>query len=89
MINNLLLKWARTPDVENIIKVTKLRFYKQVWRYFTYSLVHGSVIHIALNVCGMIIVGLPLELTNRSWKVGLVFTAGKKLNTKVVIMENF
>jgi len=48
----------------------------QVWRYLTYSLVHGSKSHVIINATFELVVGLPLEMTNGLWRVALVYFSG-------------
>jgi len=48
----------------------------QVWRFFTYSLVHAGYEHILVNISLMLLVGLSLEMTNSWWRVATVYTLG-------------
>ena len=48
----------------------------QIWRYFTYSLVHGSNSHLAINAAFAILVGLPLEMTQSFFRILIVYLSG-------------
>ncbi|XP_072387033.1 rhomboid-related protein 2-like [Diabrotica undecimpunctata] len=49
---------------------------KEVWRYFTYSLVHIGYPHLILNLVVQLILGLPLEIVHKKWRVLIVYLAG-------------
>jgi membrane associated rhomboid family serine protease len=42
---------------------------EQVWRLFTYSIVHNGLLHVFLNMIGLMISSLIIEVTN-SWHIG-------------------
>jgi len=48
----------------------------EVWRYFTYILLHGSVLHLTLNLCLLLMVSLPLEMTHGTVRTQIVALAG-------------
>eukprot|EP00088_Acartia_fossae_P000593 TRINITY_DN10248_c0_g1_i2.p1 TRINITY_DN10248_c0_g1~~TRINITY_DN10248_c0_g1_i2.p1 ORF type:complete len:637 (+),score=102.63 TRINITY_DN10248_c0_g1_i2:167-2077(+) len=48
----------------------------EVWRYLTYSLVHSGVAHITLNLVMQLFVGLPLEMSHGSLRIGIVYMSG-------------
>ena len=48
----------------------------QIWRFFTYSLVHSGMEHILVNIVLQLLVGLALEMSNSWWRVGLVYVLG-------------
>lgn len=48
----------------------------EVWRWFTYSLVHVGWNHLIFNVIIQLIFGLFLEIVNGSLRVGLVYVCG-------------
>ena len=41
---------------------------EQVWRFLTYQFVHGGHQHIFFNMLMQLMVGLPLELSQRGWR---------------------
>jgi len=48
----------------------------EVWRWFTYSFLHGDDLHITLNLILQLLVGLSLEMSNNWWRVGIVYISG-------------
>ena len=49
---------------------------QEAWRYFSYALVHSGAGHIVINVVMQLIVGLPLEMSHGSLRIGNVYVAG-------------
>ena len=43
------------------------------WRFFTYAFVHNGPGHLITNLMTILFIGLPLELTNKWWRVAIVF----------------
>jgi len=60
----------------------------EVWRWFSYSLLHGNTTHIVLNLILMLMVGLPLEMTNNWWRVGIVYSSGVLFGSLVFSLTN-
>lgn len=50
-----------------------LRLPDDWWRYLSYSLQHVCFAHLGVNVALLLLVGLPLELEQGSWRVLVVF----------------
>jgi membrane associated rhomboid family serine protease len=48
----------------------------EVWRFFTYGFVHSGYFHIIFNVLVQLILGIPLEMVHRWWRILLVYTCG-------------
>ncbi|XP_057340057.1 protein rhomboid isoform X2 [Microplitis mediator] len=48
----------------------------QAWRYFTYMFVHASVFHIVVNLLVQIMLGIPLEMVHKWWRVLIIYLAG-------------
>ncbi|XP_043239167.1 protein rhomboid-like [Amphibalanus amphitrite] len=49
---------------------------REVWRLLTYMLVHVGWVHIVYNLIVQLLVGLPLELVHKWWRVGIVYLCG-------------
>uniref|UniRef100_A0A0N5BGV8 Rhomboid protease n=1 Tax=Strongyloides papillosus TaxID=174720 RepID=A0A0N5BGV8_STREA len=47
-----------------------------VWRLFTYSLIHSNLSHLINNLVTLIIFGLPLELVHGSLRLGILYAIG-------------
>lgn len=48
----------------------------EAWRYLTYMFVHAGITHIVFNVLTQIILGIPLELVHKQWRVCVVYLSG-------------
>jgi membrane associated rhomboid family serine protease len=48
----------------------------EVWRFFTYSFMHASLSHLLKNLLGLVLVGIPLEMSHPSWSVATVYGLG-------------
>ncbi|XP_028133692.1 rhomboid-related protein 2 isoform X3 [Diabrotica virgifera virgifera] len=58
---------------ETLIYIPQKR--KQVWRYFTYSLVHVGYTHLAVNLVVQLVLGIPLEIVHKKWRVLILYFA--------------
>lgn len=60
--------------------ITRLKFdpnkQEEVWRFFTYMLVHENWYHLVLNVVIQCLIAIPLERQQDSIRVGLLYLAG-------------
>ncbi|GLG99129.1 hypothetical protein R5R35_012168 [Gryllus longicercus] len=48
----------------------------EVWRYATYMFVHVGVMHITVNLLVQVLLGTPLEMVHRWWRVLIIYFAG-------------
>ncbi|XP_056643128.1 rhomboid-related protein 2 [Diorhabda sublineata] len=49
---------------------------REVWRYITYMFVHVGVFHLVINLFVQILLGIPLEMVHKWWRVLIVYLAG-------------
>ena len=62
------------PYESDLIYNPRRRF--EVWRYFTYALIHAGYLHLIFNIIVQLCLGVPLELIHKWWRVGLLYLAG-------------
>ncbi|KAL1502527.1 hypothetical protein ABEB36_007659 [Hypothenemus hampei] len=67
-------KFASGPTATNFIYEPFKRY--QFWRYITYMFVHIGVFHLFVNLAVQLLLGVPLEMVHRWWRVLLVYFAG-------------
>jgi rhomboid-related protein 1/2/3 len=48
----------------------------EVWRFITYMFVHVGAFHLFVNLLIQIILGIPLEMVHKWWRVLLIYFAG-------------
>ncbi|XP_019875758.2 rhomboid-related protein 2 [Aethina tumida] len=48
----------------------------EVWRFVTYMFVHIGVMHLIVNLLVQILLGIPLEMVHKWWRVLIVYFAG-------------
>lgn len=48
----------------------------QAWRYLSYMLVHIGLFHVLFNCLAQLVIGLPLELVHKWWRIGIVYLGG-------------
>jgi len=48
----------------------------EAWRYFTYMLIHVGSNHLIVNLMVQIILGIPLEMVHRWWRVLIIYFSG-------------
>ncbi|KAK9874299.1 hypothetical protein WA026_002651 [Henosepilachna vigintioctopunctata] len=48
----------------------------EVWRFFTYMFVHIGYYHLVVNLLVLLILGIPLEMVHKSWRVLSIYFAG-------------
>lgn len=52
------------------------RVWGEPWRFLTYGMIHNNFEHILTNTLCQIFFGLPLEMTNESWRIAIVYLSG-------------
>jgi len=48
----------------------------EVWRFVTYMFVHSGYFHLAFNLLVQLILGVPLEMVHRWWRICLIYVSG-------------
>ena len=48
----------------------------EFWRFVTYMFVHSGYFHITFNLLIQLILGLPLEMVHRWWRIFLIYVSG-------------
>jgi len=64
------------PTYSNYKLAYRMCCREQIWRWFTYSLMHASVAHIQGNVTLLIVLAIPLEMTSGTLRVMLIYLFG-------------
>ncbi|XP_015114444.1 rhomboid-related protein 2 [Diachasma alloeum] len=62
------------PTAKLLIYNPRKRY--EAWRYLTYMFVHAGVIHLTGNLLVQILLGIPLEMVHKWWRVLSVYFAG-------------
>ncbi|XP_050444710.1 protein rhomboid isoform X4 [Cataglyphis hispanica] len=48
----------------------------EAWRYLTYMFVHVGIFHLVVNLLVQIMLGIPLEMVHKWWRVLIIYIAG-------------
>jgi len=48
----------------------------EVWRFVTYMFVHSGYFHIGFNLLIQLVLGIPLEMVHRWWRILLIYICG-------------
>lgn len=48
----------------------------EIWRFVTYIVLHDGIVHLTVNVIVQILLGIPLEMVHRWWRVLLIYMVG-------------
>ncbi|XP_037088916.1 rhomboid-related protein 3-like [Pollicipes pollicipes] len=62
-------------DTESVL-IYSSRRRAEAWRFLSYMFVHVGYVHITTNLVVQLLVGLPLELVHRWWRVAIVYLCG-------------
>ncbi|GLV38422.1 rhomboid-4 [Carabus blaptoides fortunei] len=65
---------ANGPVAESMIYDPQRR--NEVWRFFSYMFVHVGPLHLIVNLAVQILLGIPLEMVHRGWRVMIIYCAG-------------
>lgn len=49
---------------------------KEIWRYMTYMFVHIGPLHLIVNLIVQVMLGIPLEMVHKWWRVLIIYLAG-------------
>ncbi|WKY00195.1 hypothetical protein Q1695_014782 [Nippostrongylus brasiliensis] len=58
-------------QVGPLLFAPKLR--SQVWRFFSYTLLHAGLIHLLGNIIVQLVIGVPLEVVHKPWRIGPLY----------------
>ncbi|CAG9536978.1 unnamed protein product [Cercopithifilaria johnstoni] len=45
----------------------------QAWRFFSYQFVHQGILHLLPNIIFQIVIGIPLELVHKMWRIAIIY----------------
>uniref|UniRef100_A0A915Q043 EF-hand domain-containing protein n=1 Tax=Setaria digitata TaxID=48799 RepID=A0A915Q043_9BILA len=45
----------------------------QAWRFFSYQFVHQGMLHLLPNVIFQLLIGVPLELVHKMWRIAIIY----------------
>ncbi|VDM96097.1 unnamed protein product, partial [Onchocerca ochengi] len=45
----------------------------QAWRFFSYQFVHQGILHLMPNVVVQLLIGVPLELVHKMWRIAAIY----------------
>lgn len=48
----------------------------EIWRYLTYMFVHIGPLHLIVNLMVQVMLGIPLEMVHKWWRVLIIYVAG-------------
>ena len=48
----------------------------EIWRFFTYMFIHAGFYHLFSNLLIQLVLGIPLEMVHKWWRIGIVYITG-------------
>nr|CDP96625.1 BMA-ROM-1, isoform b [Brugia malayi]CRZ24543.1 BMA-ROM-1, isoform a [Brugia malayi] len=45
----------------------------QAWRFFSYQFMHQGILHLLPNVIFQLVIGVPLELVHKMWRIAIIY----------------
>lgn len=66
---------AKCAPVESELILNPCRK-RDLWRFFTYMFVHVGFVHLLTNLAVQTLLGIPLELVHKYWRVGSLYLLG-------------
>uniref|UniRef100_A0A6P4E8S1 rhomboid protease n=1 Tax=Drosophila rhopaloa TaxID=1041015 RepID=A0A6P4E8S1_DRORH len=90
LLEILVFLWVNADPPEDSLLVYRPDQRLQLWRFFSYALLHASWLHLGYNVLTQLLFGVPLELVHGSLRTGVIYLAGVlagSLGTSVVDSE--
>ncbi|ESO08983.1 hypothetical protein HELRODRAFT_109972 [Helobdella robusta] len=67
--------WTTGAPLYSPLTYNPFRRY-EAWRFISYMFIHDGIMHILSNLIFQLIIGLPLELFHKFWRVGIVYVLG-------------
>ncbi|XP_043224699.1 rhomboid-related protein 3-like isoform X2 [Amphibalanus amphitrite] len=67
---------ASGPVDTDSVLIYNPRRRREAWRFLSYMFVHVGYVHITTNMLVQLLVGLPLELVHRWWRIAIVYLCG-------------
>ncbi|XP_033731802.1 rhomboid-related protein 2-like [Pecten maximus] len=62
------------PSYSPLIYLPKRRY--EAWRFVTYMFIHQGYLHIISNLIFQLLLGLPLEMVNKFWRILIIYVLG-------------
>ncbi|GMT17267.1 hypothetical protein PFISCL1PPCAC_8564, partial [Pristionchus fissidentatus] len=50
------------------------RLHHEAWRFYTYQFLHAGISHLGGNIVMQSLLGLPLEIVHKMWRIGPLYT---------------
>ncbi|XP_077980017.1 rhomboid-related protein 2-like [Glandiceps talaboti] len=62
------------PEISPFLYIPAKRL--ELWRFFTYILIHAGLEHLIFNIVIQLVLGIPLEMVHGGMRVGSIYFAG-------------
>ena len=63
------------PYIQGVLIFNPCRKW-EVWRFLSYMFVHAGYFHIVFNLLIQLLLGIPLEMVHRWWRILLIYFTG-------------